>query len=250
MEQKRTWISGKKGYEIPCIRSLSGVEKKAVIVSHGFGSSKESPTASMLLEHLPEAGIGVFAFDFPAHGESPVDGEHLTVSDCLQSLFAAETELQAAVPEAEICYFGSSFGAYITLLYLSSGKGKGRKAFLRSAAVEMPLLLRQMTVSKHDILEKQGWFTFDCDYVRPLKLTQTFFDELERCDVFETYQKNMAELMMVHGSRDETASPQAARRFAEKAGAELVMLSGGDHRLSLEGMPETVLELARTFFLK
>lgn len=250
MEQKRMWISGKDGYEIPCIRALSGIEKKAVIVCHGFGSSKESPTASMLLEHLPEAGIGVLAFDFPAHGESPVDGEHLTISDCLQSLSAVETELRTAAPEAEINYFGSSFGAYITLLYLSSGKGKGRKAFLRSAAVEMPLLLRQITASEQDVLEKQGWFTFECDYVRPLKLTQAIFDELGHYNVFEIYRKGMVELMMVHGSRDETASPQAALRFAEKAGAEMVMLPGGDHRLSLEGMPETVLELARTFFSK
>lgn len=248
MEQKRIWISGKSGYEIPCISALSGTEKKAVIVCHGFGSSKESPTAAMLLEHLPKDGIGVLAFDFPAHGESPAGGEHLTVSDCLQSLSSAEAKLRAAAPEAEICYFGSSFGAYITLLYLSSGKGKGRKAFLRSAAVEMPLLLRQMTAADQDVLAKQGWFNFDCDYVRPLKLTQAFFDELERRDVFEAYQKGMAELMLVHGSRDETASPQAALRFAEKAGAEMVMLPEGDHRLSLEGMPETVLELARKFF--
>lgn len=245
---KKEWIPGKNGYTIPGIHTLTGKEAKIAVIAHGFGSSKESPTAAMLGEQFPAWGIGTIAFDFPAHGESPVGGEMLTVENCLADLQAAEETARRLCPHAEIGYFGSSFGAYITLLYLASGKAAGRKAFLRSAAVEIPELLPELTADFAGDLERQGWFLFDAGYVRPLRLTRTLFNELAENDVFEKYQPGSAELFMVHGSGDETASPQAARRFAEFSGAELAMLSGGDHRLSLPGMPEKVLQLAREFF--
>jgi hypothetical protein len=52
-------------------------------------------------------------------------------------------------PEAEICYFSSSFGAYITLIYLTTREHRGKKAFLRSAAVNMP--------DKYEELKQKGF---------------------------------------------------------------------------------------------
>ena len=72
-------------YDIP-YRMEKGSGDKVVIVAHGFASSKESPTVEMLAKELPEKGIGVAALDFPAHGESPVDGEFLTVKNCVRDL--------------------------------------------------------------------------------------------------------------------------------------------------------------------
>lgn len=247
-----TRIKGTNGYEIPCIHTLTGAEKKAVLIIHGFGSSKESPTAQMLAERFPQKGIGTLAMDLPAHGESPVDGERLTLANCLADMKAAEQELKRLAPEADIFYFGSSFGAYLTLLYLASGKAGGRKAFLRSSAVEMPKILRKRASENRELLEKQGCLTVDENYVRPLKLMRGFFDELDANDVFERYKAggaDSAELYMVHGSLDETASFEAAKDFAGLAGAQFTVLEGGDHRLSLPGMPEQVTELAAGFFL-
>ncbi|MCI8645710.1 MAG: alpha/beta hydrolase [Firmicutes bacterium] len=248
-----TTIKGTNGYEIPCVYTLTGAEKKAVLVIHGFGSSKESPTAQMLTEHFPKQGIGTLALDLPAHGESPVGGECLTLANCLADMKAAEQEIKRLAPEAELLYFGSSFGAYLTLLLLASGKAGGKKAFLRSSAVEMPKILRERAFEHRGLLEKQGYLMADEDYVRPLKLMGEFFDELEANDVFETYKAGCAEgteLYMVHGSLDETASFEAAKAFAGLAGARFTALEGGDHRLSLAGMPERVTELAAGFFLE
>lgn len=245
-------IKSRAGYEIPCLHTITGTEKKAVLIMHGFGSSKESFTAQMLAEHFPKAGIGTFAFDFPAHGESPAAGEQLTLTNCLADMERAESELRRLAPEAEIGYFGSSFGAYMTLLYLASaadeGRAFGKKAFLRSAAVEMPLLLANKTPEGAKLLAEQGYLMADEDYLRPLKLTQEFFDELDANDVFQRYRAGTAELAMVHGTGDDTASPEAARRFAAQAEAQITMIRGGDHQLSLPGMPQQVVELAASFF--
>lgn len=248
----RSIIQSGAGYEICCGHTLTGTEDKVVLIMHGFGSSKKSFTAEMLAERLPAAGIGTFAFDFPAHGESPAAGEQLTLANCLADMEAAEEEIKRLAPGAEIGYFGSSFGAYMTLLYLASAAERnrktGKKAFLRSAAVEMPKLLPNKTPEGATSLAERGYLIADEDYQRPLKLTRRFFHELDANDVFQKYKAWTARLAMVHGGADEVASPEAAARFAEFAGAELTMIPGGDHSLSLPGMPERVLALALSFF--
>ena len=241
-------IKSKHDYQIPCLHTLTGKERQVAIIAHGFGSSKESPTALMLAEELPKKGVGTLAFDFPAHGQSPVDGTELTLAHCLDDLAAAEQRARELADHAEISYFGSSFGAYIVLLYLSLRPHQGKKAFLRSAAVEMPKLLRPSTEEEKQALKEHGFIMADRDYLRPLKLTKAFFGELDAHDVFSVYRAGLAQLAMVHGSNDETASPEAAIRFAQKFHAELTLIPGGDHRLSQPGMPEKVLELAEEFF--
>lgn len=241
-------IPGEKGYEIACVQAATGKEEKAVLIMHGFGSSKDGFTAAMLTEELPKKGIAALAFDFPAHGKSPVEGERFTLENCLADMASSEEALKRLVPKAEIGYFGSSFGAYMTLLYLASGKAGGKKAFLRSAAVEMPDLLANRTEAGKRLLERQGYIMEEEEGMRPLKLTQRLFDGLDANDVFQRYKQGMASLHMVHGTKDEAASFAAAKRFADLKGAELTVLEGGDHQLSQPGMPEQVLDLAVKFF--
>ena len=52
-------ITGTGGYEIPCAHTLTGGEHTVVIVSHGFGSTKESSTALMLAHGMAGHGAGV-----------------------------------------------------------------------------------------------------------------------------------------------------------------------------------------------
>ena len=249
---KKELLAGTGGYAIPCAHTLTGKEKMALIVSHGFGSSKESSTALMLMQKLPAQGIGVAAYDFPAHGESPVGGEQLTVDRCLSDLAAVERYVRSAAPGAEIGYFGSSFGAYITLLYLAGCPHAGKKAFLRSAAVEMPLLFRHKTPGQEEALARQGFVEFGAQfgYARLLKLTPAFFDSLDAHDVFAQWRQGAGELCMIHGDADQVASYAAAQRFAAQSGAQLLTVAGGDHRLSIPGAPEKVAEAAAAFFLR
>ena len=123
---KKEVLTSRQGYAIPCHNCLNG-ENRAVIVCHGFGSSKESPMVQALNETLPRHGIGVYSFDFPSHGESPVWQEGLLVPFCLEDLAVVEDHVRAQLPGVRVGYFGSSFGAYITLLYLASGRGQGRR---------------------------------------------------------------------------------------------------------------------------
>ena len=243
----RDMISGTNGYGIPCLYEVDGREETVCIVSHGFGSSKESVTAQMLLRALPKRGIGVLAFDFPAHGDSPVNGEMLRIATCVQDLEAAERRARSLAPKANMVYFSSSFGAYVNFQYLALGKGKGEKSFFRSAAVNMPDLFVSPTEEERARLERDGSLMLE-GYTRPIKLTTDFLEDLAGHDLFQCSPPRGTELCMVHGEQDQTILLAHARRFAMQFHIPLTVVPGGDHSLSIPGAPEQVLQLATDFF--
>lgn len=246
---KREVIPGANGYGIPCMSHLAGGEKLVVIISHGFGSSKESPTAKAVLSALPEHGIGAFSFDFPGHGDSPAPGEMFRIEHCTGDLAAVEAHVRRLTPEAEIAYFSSSFGAFINLIYLSAGKHPGSRSFLRCAAVDMPgILRRQTTPEQRAELDARGYVMLDQGYARPLKITSSFLAGLDTYDVFRLYRPGMAELEMIHGTRDEMAPLKDARRFARMSGALLTEVDGADHGFQIPGGMDLVVETAVRFF--
>ena len=246
---KKEVLTSRQGYAIPCHNCLNG-KNRAVIVCHGFGSSKESPMVQALNETLPRHGIGVYSFDFPSHGESPVWQEGLRVPFCLEDLAVVEEHVRAQLPGVRVGYFGSSFGAYITLLYLASGWGQGRRAFLRSAAVTMPKLVQSWVDARAEAdLDRRGYFVPDYDYVREMRITRAFLQDLADHDLFRYDSMGPARLQMIHGGQDDVAPAEDARRFARQFGARLVEIPGGEHRLMGPGELEQVLESALAFFL-
>ena len=148
-------LSGLNGYNIPCRHTIQGGESMVCLITHGFGSSKDSPTAQLLAGELPRHGIGTLALDLPAHGDSPVDGDALSIRHCLDDLARAEARALELAPGARVVYFSSSFGAYLNLIYLSTRPHRGTRSFLRSAAVEMPLLFHSPTPEQAEELARQ-----------------------------------------------------------------------------------------------
>ena len=246
---KKESIQGKNGYNIPCINNFNKDNKKVVIISHGLGSSKESPTARAISSAVTDLGIGTIRFDFPAHGESPVDGEYFRIENCLDDLVTVESYVHAQVPDAEISYFSSSFGAYINLIYLSTRHHFGAKSFLRCAAVDLPGIFRKETTPKiEEQLNTQGYTIIDKNYHRPLRITKQFCEDLENYDLFKMYKPSNTELLMIHGDKDETASILDARQFSKQFGVKLIEVKGADHQFKTPGAMKQVIETAKQFF--
>ena len=241
-------LVSKQGYEIPYVFEGKGDEKKIVIISHGFGSSKESPTAVSAAAKFNEAGIGAVRYDHPAHGDSPVDGEYFRIENCLKDLETVENMVAERFPDAEISYFSSSFGAFINLLYISTRAHKGVRSFLRCAAVDMPGIIRGW-MSEEDIkeMDEKGYLIIDEDYVRPLKIVKGFCEDLEMINLFEGFKAEGTELLMIHGTADETAPYEDARRFADTYGIKMIDVEGSDHRFTPEGAMDIVRNEALKF---
>lgn len=115
--------------------------------------------------------------------------------------------------------------------------------------IRSPGLFRNGTSKEqYTELSKHGYIIVDFDYVRPLKITLEFYDDLEGHDVFKLCRSDMARLAMIHGDADETASVEDARRFAKQFGARLTEVKGADHRIAIPGGMDQVINCAVQFF--
>ena len=185
---QQEWVVSRHGYRIACRNNWDG-QNQVAIVCHGFGSSKNSPMVQALDQTLPAHGIGVYSFDFPAHGESPVGEEGLRVPFCIDDLNQRAQE----------------------------------------------------------DLARQGYFVPQYDYVREMRITPAFLDDLAEYNLFTRYRQGSAQVAMVHGGQDQVAPVKAAQRFATRFGARLTILSQGEHNLMGPGELEQVLSLAVAF---
>lgn len=244
--------------EIPYVFEGNGDEKLIVIISHGFGSSKNSNTAVTVAEKLRSAGIGAVRYDFPAHGESEVDGDEFIMKNCVDDLERIENMVAEKYPNAEIAYFSSSFGAFTNLIYLSTRKHRGTKSFLRCSAVDMPGIVRDwLTEEDMENMVKDGYLIIEEDYDRPLKVTLELYEDLQKINLFACdkvsdggFPSAGTKLRMIHGTADDTAPYPDAVRFSEQYGIELISVEGADHSFTSEGAMDIVRQKALEFFLE
>ena len=205
------------GHEVPCIAEFPQDPRKLVLVIHGYDSSKESENAANLMRTLPMKGFGVIAYDQPNHGNAQAAAEKLTIENCLDSLACVEGYLAGRFPGTEICYFGSSFGAYILGIYLTTRQHRGRKAFMRCAAVNFP----QLEID---------------DRAKALEPVDLF-------DLFEQSRPDDVQFAFAHGECDSSVPVEAAKEFTERFGYPLTVFPGEEHPICT--YPESPIRVAR-----
>ena len=249
-------LTKKDSHIVSCVIEVPEDPKGIVIAVHGFSSSKEGTTYQMLMKRLPSAGYGVLALDLPGHGVEESAQELLRVSGALDSIETAETYVSEHYPEIPVCYFASSFGAWLTCLYISLRDHKGRHVFLRSAAVNMPelFLKKELTEEerKHiDDLETKGYFDTNMDLHAPVRITKEMFEDFEKTDLFRLFDPEKFgyhEMLMVHGEDDTVIDPEAAIRFAEEFTIPLIMVPEEGHSLcDHPGTADRVIDLAMEY---
>ena len=244
---------------VPCVVEIPDHPKGIVIVIHGFSSSKECGTYKMLLRRLPEAGYGMIGIELPGHGKEEALQETLRIEGCKNSIEAAENYAAEKYPGTIIYYFASSFGAYITGLYISTRKHLGNKAFFRSAAVNMPrLIVKDNPTEKEkkylEALNKKGYFDANMDLGAPVRITREMYHDLSSADLFEMFNPHRYgenAVAMVHGAKDNVIDPNTAMAFAEQFHIPVTILENEGH--SLNGTPDTperVADLAISFYEK
>ena len=250
-------VSKANSHKVSCVEQIPDVPKGIVIAVHGFTSSKESPTVQMLLRRLPAAGIGVVGIDLPSHGVEDSYEEELRVGSGIDSIEAAEQYVRERYPDQDIYYFASSFGAYLTALYISTRPHKGRKAFFRSAAVNMPSLFLKDNPSEEEArlmkeLDEKGFFEQGFGLGRPVRVTRGFVDDLANNDLFEKFDPERFghhSIAMAHGAEDTVIDPAKAAAFASKYHVTETIFDGEGHSLSNDpGTPDKVADLAIAHF--
>ena len=252
-------ISKKDGHRISCVKEIPSHPNGIVLAIHGFTSSKESPTYRLLLSRLPGLGFGVVCIDLPGHGTGESLEETLRIPGALDSIESAEQYILTTCPGKEVCYFGSSFGAYLLGLYISTREHAGRKVFWRSAAVNMPELFRKKNPTEKEKqqmidLEAKGYFDADMDDSRPVRVTRAFYDDLQGNDLFRIFNANRFgkhAIAMAHGREDDVIEPEAAERFSALFRIPITWYPGEGHSLSNSAStPDRVVDSAAFLFRK
>lgn len=241
------------GNIVSCIREIPDNPKGIVVAVHGFTSSKECPTYQGLLGRLPAAGFGMIGIDLPGHGVEESAQELLRIPGALDSIKAAEEYAASHFPDLPICYFASSFGAYLTGIYISTIEHKGRRAFFRSAAVNMPTLFIKENPSEEEKrqladLEEKGYFDTSMDLHRPVRITKEMYRDLMETDLFECFAPDHFgphKIAMAHGAQDNVIDPEAAKEFARRFQIPLTLFDGEGHSLAEHpGTADRVIDLA------
>lgn len=242
----RMFVKGQNGYEVPLVLNVAPEAKTALLVVHGFGSGKDQATAARMRQDFSRRGLGVCALDLPAHGESPVDGHFLTVENALADIAVAEDVIHRYMPKADVAFFASSFGAYLTSLYLARRpRGLHKpKVILRCAALTMPKLLwAELGEEKQNKLDRGEDVWLD-SYDPPIMISPAFIRSLLAHDPFRECRPRMADILLIHGTADEIAPVTEARRFSREFGYPILEIEGADHRFLGEGQMDHLIDVA------
>ena len=250
-------IQKSDGNVVSCMQEIPDSPRGIVLAIHGFSSSKACGTFQVLRRRLPPAGYGMIGFDLPGHGTEESLRETLRIEGCINSLAAVERYASEHFPGLEIFYFASSFGAFITALYVSTRPHLGRRAFFRSAAVNMPSLFVKEHPGEADLrmldeLREKGWFETNADLYAPVRITREMYHDFETTDLFRLFDPDRfgpCRIRMAHGAEDTVIDPNAASAFARQFHIPLTMFEDEGHSLSDHaGTPDRVVDLALAFY--
>ena len=249
-------IQKENGMAVSCVSDIPAGPAGIVIALHGFMSSKEAPMYQLLRERFPEKGFGVICPDLPGHGTGASADETLRIPAALDSIAAVERHALLRYPSCEICYFGSSFGAYLIGLYISTREHAGRKAFFRSAAVNMSQLFIREDPTEEEKqmlrdLRSKGYFEMGSEG-ESVRLTKEMFTDLIFTDLFKMFDPGRFgehSVAMAHGEVDEVIDPAAAKEFAARFHIPLTLFPGEGHSLFGDpAVPERVIDLAVSLY--
>lgn len=200
-----------------------------VIVTHGFGSSKETAGTLHFGEHLTSKykGFAVIAFDWPCHGMDA--RKKLTIEECLTYLTLVTEYAREEMKTKRIYNYSSSFGGYLTLRYLIEKGNPFTKIALRCPAVCMyQSMMSCLTEDDKNKLRKGKEISIG--FERKMKVDKAFFEDLKSFDVMDHEYFDFADSMIIiHGTKDEMIPMEESRRFAENNVIEFTPVEGANH---------------------
>lgn len=250
-------LKKESGAIIPCVQDIPDDARAVVIMVHGFTSNKLCATAEVMYRRMPEAGIGVVTYDQPGHGPDEAKDDELRIANCIDSLRTVEEYVHENYPDKEIFYFSSSFGAYITGLYISEQEHRGTRAFFRSAAVIMPQLIlgKDLKITDPEMirqLEETGYVIADLGLGSSMKLPKGFADDLVLNDLFSKFDRDRyghTEVKMIHGELDPVVPMKYAKMFADMQHIDFIVMEGEGHSICTNAeSPDIVMDHAIEFF--
>jgi len=209
---------------------------RAVILCHGFLSTKESRTNLRLTQLLVAQGISTFRFDWFGMGDSGGDFRRITVATCCDQLERA-IGLMRDSGYSELGIVGSSFGGLLAILV-----GQ-RHPDLRAIGLKCPVpdfpetLDHEFGLAGIEEWQRTNYIPDVTGGTAPVALDFGFYESCRDFNAYEAAHNIKAPVLIVHGERDELVPFHQIRQLEDAlpANTELVLLPEADHQF---GRPE------------
>lgn len=241
-----TYFSIQRAYEIKCKLFLPETQEiNTIIVGvHGFAGDKESSMLNQLASACSENGTALISFDFPSHGESPVQEDMLTIENCKNDLLDVLSYAKSLYPHASISIFATSFGGYVTLL--CADRLVDLKLVLRAPAVSMPkILLENVLKMNAEEFRKKG--SVSCGFEREIQLPYSFYEDLlQQENVLE--KEIFQQSLILHGDNDNIVPISDILDFGKiQKNTKINVIQGADHRFKKKGEIEKIVYTTKEF---
>lgn len=248
MKMEQTFELTNGELKIPCKLTESDYGVRRVVLGvHGLGGGTNDPIQCALAEEMELFDSATFRFDFPAHGESPLDSSYFTLHNCIEVLLTVAREARARYPEVEdLCVFATGFGAYITLVTLPQllelpGKVK---LVVQTPSVLMHETLLAMKRTSEQALRAAGKTTFNSR--RPFDVSYEFYQDMADNIVLNPHPIPM---LILHSDEDRYIPMDHVRQLRRvNEQSKLVIIHGVGHQFEEEGAWDQVLDLTRDWF--
>ena len=202
-----------------------------VVACHGLGASKDSDKYLMLGEALPDAGLALARFDFRGCGESSGVEEETTIASRMEDVEAVLAFLaQHPRLDGRFGLLGSSLGGFVALQVAA------RRPGLPLVTWNAPASLTEL--ANDDLQENRGLgVPFAIEY---------------STGRYALAPPGVPMHLVIHGDADDVVDLEHGVSLHESAGepCDLVIIPGGDHRLTVPEHRGRAVELSRAWLLQ
>lgn len=234
--QKDTFQSS-DGIKLVSVLSIPDGEPPfpAIVICHGYASSKDSESYTTLEKLLLPTGVATFRFDYRSHGESQGSWENLTLggvkNDIKSAIDYLLTNYQEKINKTKLMLYGGSFSG-LPVVWLTSEDQRVKYLICRSGVIDpLKRYKRLYDLSKW---KKQGWIeTRESDQdPRYAKLSYKLINEIADLKIENVISRVQVPTLIMHGTADTTVLPDHSHFLYKYLGSKdktLKLIEGVDH---------------------
>jgi hypothetical protein len=225
-----------------------GTSFPAVILFHGFTGNRLEPHRMFLKisRALEAKGIASFRFDFAGSGESDGDFEDMTLSSEVADAHAILDHVQkdSRIDPENISLLGLSMGGLVASLVAGDRADDVRRLVLMAPAGDwMKAIVSQ--VAGQQVSQEQSVYDHGGNLVG-----RAFAEDLENLDTYPRAGQYKGDVLLIHGSEDETVPPQVSGEYRDRAygsNADVHIIEGADHTFNGHEWEQEVIRLILSF---
>ena len=223
--------------------------RRIVLFAHGFGGHKDNGAAEKFALRLVTKykGSAMVTFDWPGHGEDVKKSFHL--EDCMIYMRLVLEYIGQKYQTDEIYSYATSFGAYLTLKYISEHGNPFKKIVLRCPAVDVYDVMTTTIISPNDYERLKKGKEVLVGFDRKVMIGMSLLEEMKANDIRQLDFIDYAEdILIIHGTEDEIVAFDVVRDFAENNVIEFAPVEGADHRFRNERKMEIAIKTILDFY--